>query len=358
MQRTKAPPHVNGSAVAIHTPRVKRRRDVAHLWADKRVLRFIRKRFNDDGNHGKHLLLVYLALCQIDSDFGEGVEIKSFTKTVATYSHLSRGTVGRYLRAFQKADIIDFPQHQEETPSGPRFGAKTLDLYEWIEENEDRMEDTIRRVLRLRLHKQPEIGTVAPPRASAPTSTIKNPSKEGSIDKNSSKEESGMNYARVTQRLFDLWNNMSKESGIPSVRGGKPSPIRKKRIKEHVRRHGVSQIKLAMTKVHTSKFCRGENDRGWRATFDWFFKAETERSLKSSPIILALEGQYDGGLKGHGNRILAGHGKYRRDIRTGEPVSGRKWWALKDIFNDEGKKISTVWQSADGETVESTTRPE
>lgn len=43
---------------------------------------------------------------------------------------------------------------------------------------------------------------------------------------------------------------------------------------------------LGLAKVQESGFCRGENDRGWRATFDWFVRPDTVRKL--------IEGQYDG----------------------------------------------------------------
>lgn len=80
----------------------KRKRDVAHLWADKRIMRFFRRNFNK--LHYKNLRSVYLALCEIDSDFRETGEITNFTRTVATYAGMNENTVRPYLRALCRAD--------------------------------------------------------------------------------------------------------------------------------------------------------------------------------------------------------------------------------------------------------------
>ena len=111
------------------TPK-KRKRDVAHLWADKRVIRFFRKNF-EKGEY-KNLRSVYLALCEIDSDFHEGTEIKSFVQTVAAYSGMNRGTINKYLIALKKAKIIDYKQKNDNG-----FGGTILSLFLWEEGREE-----------------------------------------------------------------------------------------------------------------------------------------------------------------------------------------------------------------------------
>lgn len=52
----------------------------------------------------------------------------------------------------------------------------------------------------------------------------------------------------------------------------------------------VANWKEAMQRVSSSAFCRGESDRGWRATFDWFITPDA--------IVKIMEGKYDGTSNG------------------------------------------------------------
>lgn len=47
----------------------------------------------------------------------------------------------------------------------------------------------------------------------------------------------------------------------------------------------VSSWREAIAKVSISEFCKGKNDRGWRADFDWF--------LQPNAIAKIMEGKYD-----------------------------------------------------------------
>ena len=124
MIRTKLPsPEFNETGT-------KRHRNTAHLWADKHVIRFFRQNFQNKQQY-KNLRSIYLALCEIDSDFGEGTDIKSFSQTVATYAGMDIGTVLPYLKALQKADLIDYWQKNENGV----FGQTVLKMYAWKEEH-------------------------------------------------------------------------------------------------------------------------------------------------------------------------------------------------------------------------------
>ena len=122
MIRTKSP------SLEFNETGTKRHRNVAHLWADKQVIRFFRHNFQNK-QHYKNLRSIYLALCEIDSDFGEGVEIRSFSQTVATYAGMDVVTVYPYLKALQKANLIDYWQKNENGV----FGQTILKMYKWEE---------------------------------------------------------------------------------------------------------------------------------------------------------------------------------------------------------------------------------
>ncbi len=48
----------------------------------------------------------------------------------------------------------------------------------------------------------------------------------------------------------------------------------------------LANWKAAIAKVAASRFCLGENDRGWRASFDWFITPDVVAKI--------MEGKYDG----------------------------------------------------------------
>lgn len=127
----------------------RRRRNVAHQWTDKRVNRFFRKHFSK--KHYKNLRLIYSALCEIDSDFGEGVQICGLMKTIATYSGMNVDTIRPYVKALRKADIIDYWQDND---SG-LFGPSNLILYEWDDERTPEVRQIIERTLQTRRSENP-----------------------------------------------------------------------------------------------------------------------------------------------------------------------------------------------------------
>jgi hypothetical protein len=119
----------------------KRHRNVAHFWCDKQVVRFFRERFNTKDY--KNLRSIYLALCEIDSDFGEGVEIRGFTKTVSTYSGTHIDTANPYLIALKRCGLINYQQINENG----NFGGTTLQIFKWEMEEQDEVEKFIKKSL-------------------------------------------------------------------------------------------------------------------------------------------------------------------------------------------------------------------
>lgn len=91
--------------------------------------------------------------------------------------------------------------------------------------------------------------------------------------------------------VIAAWNS------IPDVTAVVPplSKARKASLKRRLRdAFWRANWPKAITAVGESEFCRGENDRGWRANFDWFLKPGTVGKL--------VEGQYAGKPRGHPQR--------------------------------------------------------
>ena len=55
--------------------------------------------------------------------------------------------------------------------------------------------------------------------------------------------------------------------------------------RKRIRDYGLDKVLEAVSKVKTSKFLCGENEKGWYATYDWF--------ILPSNFQKVLEGNYD-----------------------------------------------------------------
>lgn len=92
-----------------------------------------------------------------------------------------------------------------------------------------------------------------------------------------------------------LWNDLAERIGHPKVQ-----VVSKARHKSVVKRlaecGGLDGWRVALSKVEASAFLRGNNDRGWRADFDFMLQAKSFTRL--------MEGSYDdnGRREGRGGR--------------------------------------------------------
>ena len=317
----------------------KRHRNVAHLWADKRVTRFFRKNFSK--KDFKNLRAIYLALCEMESDFGEGREIISFTKTLSTYSGISRDTLRPYLIALKKAELIDYPQAQS---NGGKFGGVSLFLYAWNEEEAERKKQIIDMVLTgqifkrtkkspdknrrpnfpsteylrlrctsvygvppsteyLRLRSTSVYGKFGPIKNSKESnsknskeSSSKNPKGSSSENPKGSPETTTTTNSVPFEKIQKLYNEIC---GPILPRIIKLTSKRKQKIKsrwDEIQKEGEVPIKVFIElfkKTVSTPFLIGENRQGWKADFDWLFANDTN-------YIKVLEGKYDGNRSNNG----------------------------------------------------------
>ena len=333
------------------TTHEKRHRNVAHIWADKRVTRFLRKHPSIPEKHGKNLLLVYIALCEIDSDFGEGTKIRAFTKTVATYARLYEDMSGKYLKALQEAGLIDFRQTHE----GGQFGHTLLMMYKWENQNKDAMAISIMNVLESRVRQK--TGTAKD--GHGETRPYKNP--KGSNGKNPPK---GGNKNSMATR------SSSKKKTTPSTKHIQLSNLLVQTI-QHRRKinktvnlstwpseiqrlcKSLDQPK-AEARVHRAiKFLdRSYAEYGMQSEKYFIPTIESVRTLREKfgrvEDAMARQEQSDQRIitRRGGEAVLAG----------GEPGLDRKWFPLEDQEID-GKSVH-VWENADGDKVICDTYPQ
>jgi len=86
------------------------------------------------------------------------------------------------------------------------------------------------------------------------------------------------------RRVIEEWNKL-QEVGINPIRDIKPSSKRCQLLKGRIREYGIDEVLNAINNVRNSDFLRGENNRGWMITFDWF--------VKPNNFAKVLEGNYN-----------------------------------------------------------------
>lgn len=84
------------------------------------------------------------------------------------------------------------------------------------------------------------------------------------------------------EHVLEAFNVMADRTGLPKA---KLTDERRKKLRTFVRRHPIDDITEAISAIERSSFCRGENDRGWRADFDFLLQPKSFTRL--------IEGTYD-----------------------------------------------------------------
>jgi len=96
------------------------------------------------------------------------------------------------------------------------------------------------------------------------------------------KEEAPSPSSSSPEDLRRLWNETTTE---PIPRAVELTPQRRRHSVACLRERGIDGMRQVFARVNASPFCRGQNDRGWLATFEW--------ALKPDNIAKVLEGKYD-----------------------------------------------------------------
>jgi hypothetical protein len=82
-------------------------------WVEKPILRYLRKKYGKDKRLFVSLRGVYLALCEMDSDFTD-TPITFFTETVGTYAGVSREVAGKCIKLLIQDGLITKTRVQDE----------------------------------------------------------------------------------------------------------------------------------------------------------------------------------------------------------------------------------------------------
>ena len=88
------------------------------------------------------------------------------------------------------------------------------------------------------------------------------------------------------------WNVL----GLTKVSEIRPYSERYRSLTARISEYGEDKVVEAIHKVSESSFLKGENNKGWQITFDWF--------VKPNNFIKVLEGNYDDRAKGKGDSFM------------------------------------------------------
>lgn len=86
-----------------------------------------------------------------------------------------------------------------------------------------------------------------------------------------------------TDRAIEVFSDQASQAGLPVPR--KVTADRRRKVEARIREHGEEAWAEACRRMASSAFCRGENDRGWRADLDFLCQPKSFNGL--------LEGKYD-----------------------------------------------------------------
>ena len=88
---------------------------------------------------------------------------------------------------------------------------------------------------------------------------------------------------------YQLIADMYNETCVSFPRVKTLSETRKKEIKARLKTYTIEQFKQLFEKAEANSFLKGNNDRNWRATFDWL--------IKDANFAKVIDGNYDGSRK-------------------------------------------------------------
>lgn len=139
------------------------------------------------------------------------------------------------------------------------------------------------------------------------TKLIKNSERQVEKVKSNSKET----RAEI-EKIIEEWNKL-EEVGVTPIRDIKPSSKRYQLLKGRIREYGIDGVLNAIQNIRSSDFLRGENNRSWAITFDWF--------VKPNNFLKVLEGNYNKEKR---------NGTNRKARRNTEPIIPFDKWSGRE----------------------------
>ena len=94
--------------------------------------------------------------------------------------------------------------------------------------------------------------------------------------------ETGVSPVRPSE-IIEAWNITAADLGLPKV--VKLTDDRKRKLSARCKDSSLEEFQAALATIRRSRWLQGENDRGWKADFDFFLQPKSFTRL--------IEGAYD-----------------------------------------------------------------
>lgn len=111
---------------------------------------------------------------------------------------------------------------------------------------------------------------------------------------------------RSFKPILDAWNSI----GLTTIKRISSNSTRYRNLTARIHEHGEDEVVKAIKSIEKSSFLRGDNDRGWVITFDWFLKPSNFQKVAEGNYVDRLKKGYDPKFYGdHSKPILTADGK-------------------------------------------------
>ena len=179
-------------------------------------------------------------------------------KMLATIFRMKEATVTMALQTFEQFGMVEIVDGVITIPNWGKH--QSLDAYEKRKER-DRIYQAEKRAAQRALAKKSSD-------ASSDIGVLEeDKDKDKEIEKEKEGEESATSHPSPKQ-IIDLFNSICVS--FPSVRS--LSDARRKAIKARLNTYSLEQFKAMFEIAEASPFLKGQNNRNWRANFDWLIK--------------------------------------------------------------------------------------
>lgn len=74
------------------------------------------------------------------------------------------------------------------------------------------------------------------------------------------------------QSIVDAWNSLQNDTAIKPISRMTSSSTRYKMLSTRLKEYNIDDVLKAIENIKQSDFLKGNNDKGWIITFDWFVK--------------------------------------------------------------------------------------
>jgi len=106
---------------------------------------------------------------------------------------------------------------------------------------------------------------------------------DGFSDENPSPAPEALQVSVKPEHVQEAWNALADRTGLPKIK--KLEGTRLRQTNSLIRRATIDDITEAIAAIERNRWMHGENDRGWRADFDFLLQPKSFTKL--------IEGSYD-----------------------------------------------------------------